>query len=237
MDEEKVNKVYIYGLYDTIDKRIFYVGMTKDLERRLYLHIRDGKLNRKSKKKSEYIAELLSRGVLPEIVTLEEVTETNWQQREIYHIAQYDNLTNSAPGGGAYPDVWKGRKHTEETKRKMSERSKGKVFSAETIQKMKYAKRLKGYFFDRHGVPCKFKKTVYKYDLQGNYICEYESTDHAARETNNVQSSIVRNCNNAIHRVKDNIFSYTKANKVECYHPPKYYRDLSMLKRYYADVM
>ena len=86
----------IYALICPITKEIRYIGKTKhSLKRRLSVHIRQ-----KSKcKKSLWIKSLIEKKLVPEIILIENCSNKNWKQREIYHISLYDNLLNQNKGG------------------------------------------------------------------------------------------------------------------------------------------
>lgn len=92
-------KYKIYVLKHPITKEIRYVGATiKSLNSRLSHHIYSANHRRKTRV-SKWIFFLLKTDLFPLIELIEEVDEKNWEEREIYHISKYPNLTNTAPGG------------------------------------------------------------------------------------------------------------------------------------------
>lgn len=137
--------IYIYGLCDPRTQELRYVGVTNDLERRISQHLRDRSISRKA----NWIRSLLKENYKPEMFVIEEVEESNWQEREQHWIGFYrgagSDLTNLTIGGDA-PML--GKKHTPETRAKMSQvrrgennHNYGKKFSAETCEKIGEAHR------------------------------------------------------------------------------------------------
>lgn len=140
--------VYIYGLFDPRDNQLRYVGKTINLEGRLRSHI-DWARDDVSCPKSDWIKELLRLGLEPVISILEETDEEGWAEAERRWIADCRTkglkIFNVADGGPNPPD-WMGRKqsiyhvrkrvearqakgnyhHSEETRKKISEKKKGK---------------------------------------------------------------------------------------------------------------
>lgn len=96
---QKKNQTYIYALADPLDHRIYYVGKTNNLQFRLGTHIRQ----RSNLFRKKWVTSLVSRGLLPYIIVLEEVEEIIWQEREIFWIALGKKLgwplTNIQNGG------------------------------------------------------------------------------------------------------------------------------------------
>lgn len=130
--------ILIYGLTDPETGDIRYVGKTKHSRRRMYSHRWDGRNQRTHK--SYWLRSLFRRGLEPGIVILEEVTEDKWQEAEMRWIAHYRelgvDLTNSTQGGEGVTNptqavrdkignAKRGQRHSEETKRRISEAKKG----------------------------------------------------------------------------------------------------------------
>jgi len=98
---------FIYGLVDSRDDKIFYVGMTNNMKNRLIGHL--SKANGKPKKwitshdkNSQYIADMLLEGGLPSIILIDSVITANRKLVRAmekcyiaYHIANGDILTNT----------------------------------------------------------------------------------------------------------------------------------------------
>lgn len=128
--------VFIYALVDPRNSEIRYIGKTNNLSRRYAEHV--GNHCRLSC--TNWIKELISLGLAPNIKLLLESDYGNWEQDEIDTIQKYSqlcNLTNISSGGDGkwYGDrssitreklriVNIGRKHTSQARNKMSESKK-----------------------------------------------------------------------------------------------------------------
>lgn len=119
--------VYIYGLIDPITNQIRYVGKSLNPKSRLRRHIADRNLY--DSYKDRWIRKLKENNIRPELIIIDEVLEKEWQFWESYYISYFKfigcNLTNGTNGGDQPPST-KGRKHREESKKKMSQSKKGK---------------------------------------------------------------------------------------------------------------
>lgn len=90
----------IYTLKDPLTLEVRYVGKTvKSLRHRLSLHINSSLRAVKKTYKEAWITGLYSKGLKPLIELLEIAEDDKWEEREIYWITQFPNLTNTAPGG------------------------------------------------------------------------------------------------------------------------------------------
>lgn len=91
--------VYIYTLRDPRNNKIRYVGKTiQKPQTRLRAHIRQAQRANKSHR-DRWIMQVLADIERPVLEVIEEATEENWEEREMYWIAHYDNLTNETAGG------------------------------------------------------------------------------------------------------------------------------------------
>lgn len=96
--------MFIYGLQDPITYELHYVGATKNIEKRFDGHIKESKerFGWFNYKKSNWIFNLLEKGMCPEIFIIEEV-DKNWQEKEKFWIAYFryigSNLFNLTDGG------------------------------------------------------------------------------------------------------------------------------------------
>jgi len=131
--------VFIYLLIDPRTSEPRYVGKTIDPEQRLKDHCKEKGTNHKN----HWIASLLRNGLRPilEIVeTIRNSDDTDWQAREVYWMEYFFKvgapLTNLDTGG------IDGKRHSEESKRKMSLSRIGWKPSSETVEKMRVAKQL-----------------------------------------------------------------------------------------------
>jgi hypothetical protein len=94
----EIRKFYIYVLKDPNTLEIRYVGVTcTSLSSRLAQHIYDSK--KSGTYKRNWIGQLLKNNTKPIIEIIEECTYLDYQEREIYWISFYDNLTNTDKGG------------------------------------------------------------------------------------------------------------------------------------------
>lgn len=139
--------IHIYTLADPRTNLVRYVGKSNNPRRRYTNHLnkKDGPHTR------NWIGQLKALGLKPIQELLDECTENTWQDSEQYWIEQLRqwgfNLTNIHKGGGGYngkkgSTPWnKGKKLSEETRKRMSEADrdhswkKGQKQPAETVQK------------------------------------------------------------------------------------------------------
>jgi len=138
---------YIYVLIDPRDNQIRYVGKTNNIKTRLTEHCTPRNLKNNTYKVN-WIRSVLNYNLRPILKVIEQCDESNWQEREIYWIKYYRDLgydlTNATEGGEGtqlfgdknpmygIPSPNKGRKHSEETKRKIRESQIGKLVPIET---------------------------------------------------------------------------------------------------------
>lgn len=89
----------IYALVDPRTKEVRYVGKTSQpLQIRLNQHW-NTRTHRNNHKEC-WLRNLEKEKLKPFIRVLEECPEDLWQEREIYWMTQFDNLTNTCEGGG-----------------------------------------------------------------------------------------------------------------------------------------
>lgn len=71
------------------------------------------------------------------------------------------------------------------------------------------------------------QKKVYMYDLNGNYLGEFESSMDVERKSNSfyLRHGVSDCCNGKNKRYKDKIFSYIKESKIKSYKKPKSVRN------------
>ncbi len=94
---------YIYALVSPDAQEIRYVGKTgKSIAKRKAQHVYSSK-HGEAGHKAKWIRALIADGKLPEIILLEEVSESEWEEKERYWIEQHNKsgrLTNHQLGGG-----------------------------------------------------------------------------------------------------------------------------------------
>lgn len=95
-------KHYIYTLICPITNTIEYIGKTNNLEKRLRSHL----LDKTKSIKNNWIKKLKKLGLVPKIECIEECTDINVDEREIYWISYYrkinpklKNMTKGGTGG------------------------------------------------------------------------------------------------------------------------------------------
>lgn len=122
------NNTYIYGLKCPEKDIIRYVGKSKKPKSRYSAHLSHTKAKRYDNiHLYRWIAKLLKNNLKPELVILETCSSENWKEKEKEWIAKIglENLLNMNEGGIEPPDCT-GRVWSEDYKKKMSERKKGK---------------------------------------------------------------------------------------------------------------
>ena len=119
--------VYIYGLVDPLTNQLRYVGKSVNPKSRLRRHIADRNIN--DSYKDRWIRSLNEKSLKPTLLIIDVVNKNEWVYWEQFYISYFKfigfNMVNGAIGGDEPPST-KGRKHTEESKLKMSRSKKGK---------------------------------------------------------------------------------------------------------------
>lgn len=120
--------IYIYTLEDPTDSsQTIYVGYTINPEKRLKRHIEEATSNRpeRSRYRNCWIRSLLNKGIMPNMIILEEVQDSDWQEAEMFYIAYFRSigmkLCNDTDGG----DGTLGHRHTDEAKEIMRQKKLG----------------------------------------------------------------------------------------------------------------
>jgi group I intron endonuclease len=129
-------KTYIYTLSD--NSGIRYVGKSDNPEARLTNHLKECKMQRTHKEK--WILSLKESGKTPILEILDEINYKEWPFFESYWISQLKswgfNLVNGTSGGEG-SDGFRGKKHSEESRNKISKNLKGKPGTSRKGVKMK----------------------------------------------------------------------------------------------------
>ena len=188
----------IYGWYCRVTDK-WYIGQTIEEYKRFKQHINDT-IN---KKDDTYFHRALRKHGLENFVycVLEDnILRENLNIKEIELIEYYDSFYNGynlTTGGDSKRII------SEETKRKMSESHKGKPswmkgkplgywkgkhLSEEAKNKM--SESLKGRVPWNKGKPSPYRRKVSKYDLNGNFIKEYDCIKSAVKD--NPKSSHIK---------------------------------------------
>lgn len=146
---------YLYTLKDPITLDIRYVGFTKRPKTRIWEHIRDAKKGVKTHK-SKWISKLLNESLIPILeIVIEKENRDDIVIEEINLIRNLKNkntpLTNHTDGGDGqkgnklkdgHPIIYwnKGKKMSDESKRKLSESRKGIKFTETHRQNLSKSK-------------------------------------------------------------------------------------------------
>ena len=147
-----------------------YIGQSINLERRFkhYKNLKEIKGQKKvyhSIKKYGYINHTFE--------VLEECSENELNEREVYWINFYNCVEeglNISGGGGSFGKLNKGKKRSLQTKTKISRTKQDNP--RDTTEEMTQMYR----------DTSTSKKQIFQYDLDGNFISEYESINEAARQ-------------------------------------------------------
>lgn len=123
--------IYIYTLSHPITNEVRYVGKTINIKRRYKQHLYD----KRPSHKASWVQLLRKNNLKPILIIIEVCDITNWEEREIYWISQYDNLTNHKLGGNGGSDYI--RTTSDETRKKISEAHLGRTLSSEHKEKIK----------------------------------------------------------------------------------------------------
>lgn len=173
----------IYVLIDPRTNEVRYVGKANNVTQRYRAHLNRARKHQTHKK--NWLTQLKKEDLKPIMVIIDIVSIDDWQYWERYWISQMKqwgfNLVNYTNGGDGCTfsnqtsfkkgnKLWLGKKHSEETKRKISENNwqKGKVA------------------YNR--------KKVVQMDLDDNIINIWDFIHEAANETNSCASKIVAVC-------------------------------------------
>lgn len=210
----------IYTLSDPSTSMVRYVGKTNFPERRLKEHISDTESNYRTK----WIRFLKVQSLKPIFEVIDEVSESEWEFWEQHYISLFKSwgykLTNGTPGGdgigkGTKLQIPRSKKHLEKIKAtKIKNGTWKKPHSEETINHLKtidrsylnskesIAKRIgtvkswpkeKLEEYNKSRTKHKYK-AVKQYDLEGNFIKEWEHIGLVQKELKIQRSSIIECC-------------------------------------------
>lgn len=167
----------IYAIRNTENGKV-YIGQSVDVEYRISHHF--GQL-RAGKHHNEHLQRAYELN--PDDITwelLETCKESELDEREIATIAAYDS-TNPEFGYNMQYGGQAEHRATPETRRKMSESKKGKKFTKEHRRKISEANRGVVFTKERRAkISSKRSRTVYQFDLSGNFIASHKNSIMAA---------------------------------------------------------
>lgn len=193
--------VYIYTLEHPITGQIRYVGKTKNLKERYKNHC--NKLHNKHSHKRNWITSLKNQKLKPIMKVIDNVDDTEWKYWEKFWIEQCRqwgfNLVNHTSGGdgltsGNQTSFKKGciPWNYGTAKPKILKGNRGKV---ENCIKNHFKQGHEPWNKGAKGYKTSRRKPVLQFDLQGNFIKEWESCLEAATEYNCSRNNIENACN------------------------------------------
>lgn len=210
-EKPQPSTTFIYALLDE-NGVVRYVGKSNNPTRRLNDH-----LTKKSRShKSHWIQSMLSRGVEPSLLIIEECPFEQWVERERYWIAYYDSvgtpLTNGTRGGdglhyhqekalrkiSAIARQGKKKKRSPESIEKVASKNRGRKHTEQTRRNMSLAhmghkpspQTIEKAKIANKG---KFDIPVLQYDRDGNFIRRWASM-HEVEEHGVGQATLVCAC-------------------------------------------
>lgn len=210
---------YIYSLEHPLTGEIRYIGKTRSLKQRYYSHTENYSNKRNKSHRTNWINGLKKDGLKPIIKIVDVVDDNEWKFWEIYWISQFItwgfNLVNHTYGGegsqfGNITSFKKGNipwnngtakpKEIKETRGK-SENSIKTQFKKNHIS---WNKNKKGYKLTGN----KKARPVLQYDIEGNFIKEYDSCLDAANEFGCILENIRKVCVGKGNTAKGFIWKY-----------------------------
>ena len=124
-----MSTIQIYGLVCPVEKRVKYIGKSKNASKRFYQHLYRSKneIHYENTHLHRWLKKLHNIGLAPSLSILETTTIENWIEREKYWISYFglNNLCNMNGGGFEPPDPT-GRIWSEKTRRRYSKSRKDK---------------------------------------------------------------------------------------------------------------
>lgn len=195
-------KYKIYTLSNPLTNEIRYIGQTQNtLKSRLQCH-----LNRKDKTyRTNWIQSLLKDNIIPEIKLICETTDyKTCLELEIFYIKKYKDegyrLVNATDGG----DGCIGYKHTEETKKKLSEIAIKRMKDSATINEFsETGKKVWNNKTETEKINNQLnqvnRRSIAQYDLNNNLIKIHVSLRQIERDLGFFRASLTR-CLNGINK-------------------------------------
>lgn len=201
-----MRKVFIYCLKDPVDDNIRYVGKTTNMKKRLRAHINRSRNNKYHS--AMWISSLLKNGLEPKIELIEECLNCEWQERERYWIKYYGelfDLTNHLEGGegcatyGRLGKPWSKQQHINNKKARVG------LKINQNDKNGNRKKAIRKYFNS-------IKKPICQYNLDGDFIEEWESAVDAGKGLNLSHSNITQACKGKKERCGEFMWRYKGDN-------------------------
>jgi hypothetical protein len=153
-----LNITYIYGLIHPKSKSIYdvrYFGKSNNPKRRLTEHFKAAKSN-ETAPVYNWIRKLIAKNLKPKLLIIEECAIDQWQDLEKKYISYFREHSNyellNLLNGGDEPPIpynWIGRKHTEESKKKMSDVGKIRAIEYNTYKNLQSYRSSEKYLKDK----------------------------------------------------------------------------------------
>jgi hypothetical protein len=191
-------KNYIYCLSHPITEETVYIGKTKDTIKRYKDHCRKEKNFHKTNL-SKWKNEIFLQGLKPVLTILYECDEQidYWEKFYILLFKSWGiNLLNMTEGGDGLQNP------SEETRRKIGEKSKGRIPSIETRKKLSEINYNTG-------------KKILCYDINGIFIEEFINARRAGEKLNISYKNISQTLNEDKHFYKNYTFFYKEEENIE----------------------
>jgi len=192
---------YIYVLIDPTSNEIRYVGKSINPSVRVRKHLSEARNLKVNNHRINWIKGLLNKNMKPKMVVIDSV-DGDWEWLEQYWISQMKawgfNLVNGTDGG-ENPPSWLGKTHTDKHKETLRKRMSSDLNPAKGGLSDEWKKNIGDSLIDH--MPRitelareKNNKPVIQYDLDGNFIAEYESLNQATKSMNLKQCSGISEC-------------------------------------------
>ena len=184
--------VDIYVLKDPETSIIYYVGRSVNIKTRYRQHIFLARRSKKKNRKDAWILSILNKGLKPLIEIIESVPEEICVEREIFWIdtlgktIKLKNDRDIKYENSYYIFSDKSRKKMSESQ-KGNRNKKGKKLTKEQSYNCGNARRGKK---QSYGEKLKRFKRVIQYDMNGDFIREWESVSSAANNIGTTQGTI-----------------------------------------------
>jgi len=219
-----IMKTFIYTLSDPYTNEVRYVGKSNNPKVRYRKHINESKNNRYNNYKVNWIKSLLIKNLKPILHIIDE-TESDWVILEEYWISQFITwgfkLVNGT-SGGENPPSFKGKKLSDEHKKKLKDGSK--LFFEKLENGLPYewrnnistAHKKNGFIPINASESNKIK--ISQFTLNGDFIKTWESITEAAKNVGlKSHSGIIEVCKN--NRFKAGNFRWSFNNFLEQFKP------------------
>ncbi len=177
-----MTKVYIYYLSDPETNEIRYIGQTVKLLK-YRLSSHIYDSKRIRNHRTNWIRSIVNKGLKPNIVLIEEVNKSSYIEREKYWIEYYKNLGFNLVNGTIGGEGSLGAKRSDKSKKLLSSSLRKSI-----------------------------GKKVYQYDLDGNFVEEYDTLTDAAKLNKADVSKIASCCKYKRKKHRNYQWSYLKEN-------------------------